>query len=431
MRLSAYIFLLSLSCLFLSGCDDDLPLSTICQSQWYKKQIEVVRAPKKNFLDPERSLWCGKIVSVHNGIVTLKPFRKLAGFSNVKNDSLVLWFADNDTANLSAGTWLVTRTERSWKDQYFVQEYRSLTQGNSVPEKFAAIYKKIMLAAIEHDWHLKVEVLEKEKMLKITNGTPKTTKFYASKFINGYTSTRTRDDVFFSGNVFEYIIRDTKGITFDRIRLQNTPGGMVWEKDENDLWHIFRCGYDFNSEAFQEITGEYPTVSMSKMIRFPLMSESSGFIAMHSSTKAQREALQNAFDKSGIPGEWKIGNLGSMIFYSDCREFELDMPWIFHDKAVKVSGPHPSGFIFSLSTPHSGAAAITCYSHPPVCDCPSFYYWKTIRGPGYIAWNRGDNMVWHTWNFEFGDQLSNHPEVLAKILKTIQSLPAWTLPKSK
>ena len=96
---------------------------------------------------------------------------------------------------------------------------------------------------------------------------------------------------------------DTKGILFDRIRLQNTPGGMVWEKDENDLWHVFRCGYDFDPQAFYEITGESPAIT--RMIQFPWIRESVGTIAKHPSTIARRDELQKAFDKAGIPGKWE------------------------------------------------------------------------------------------------------------------------------
>lgn len=428
MKWTTALFALIL-CIFISGCEHDIQLSALRQSQWYKKQLEIVNAPKKTFLEPARSLWCGKIVAVQDRILTLMPFKKLSGFSNVKNASLDLWVAEDDMTNFSEGTWIVARTERSLKNQYFVKEYRLLPQTGSVPQKFVSAYEKVLLDAIEHNWHLNVEVLDKGRTLKISNGVPQMTKFYEPKFMNGYTSTRTRDGVFFSGSKFEYIVMDTKGILFDRIRLQNTPGGMVWEKDENDLWHVFRCGYDFDPQAFYEITGESPAIT--RMIRFPWIRESVGTIAKHPSTIARRDELQKAFDKAGIPGKWEIGDFGSMIFYSDCREFELDISCFFHNGPFKMSGPNPSGFIFSLSASCRGAAPIPIYSHPAICDCPVFYYWKTTCGPGYLAWGNGDNMIWHTWNFEFGDELSNHPEVLAKILQTIQSLPPWLLPNPK
>lgn len=48
MKWTTALFALIL-CIFISGCEHDIQLSALRQSQWYKKQLEIVNAPKKLF----------------------------------------------------------------------------------------------------------------------------------------------------------------------------------------------------------------------------------------------------------------------------------------------------------------------------------------------------------------------------------------------
>ena len=49
---------------------------------------------------------------------------------------------------------------------------------------------------------------------------------------------------------------------------------------------------------------------------------------MSPATRNRRDELQKAFDQAGIAGEWRIGDMGSMIFLAKCRDYELDLPWL-------------------------------------------------------------------------------------------------------
>ena len=105
---------------------------------------------------------------------------------------------------------------------------------------------------------------------------------------------------------------------------------------------------------------------MFDMFRFR-ESRISSTLVLNPSIYARRDELQKAFDEAGIPGKWEIGYAGSMIFDSDCRNFELNMPYYSDDGVIVVTGPNPSGFIFSLSPPRKGSASIPVYSHPESC----------------------------------------------------------------
>lgn len=176
----------------------------------------------------------------------------------------------------------------------------------------------------------------------------------------------------------------------------------------NEQWRVFPLGSP---------SGGIP-------IRFSPFRESSGFIATHPSTIARRDELQTAFDEAGIVGHWKIGDLGSMIFYEKCRDVDLYIPRLFQDGMVKVPVPDQNGFIFSLSAPHKGAAHIpgNDFSHT------NFYDWQIATGLRYLHLGDAESRVWHTWDFEFSNSLLNYREILTHILETLKKCPPWTVP---
>lgn len=420
--------------LMLIGCDEDpIPVSLLQKTQWYCDQVKIVQEKQSSIIHLEQIFLCGKIISLDNSCatVTLSPFRKLAGYANCRHDAITLWFGDlKRDRSITVGDWIVARAERSLKNQFFVKDCRVLSQMAPVPDRFADDYEKVLLTAIARGWHLKVEILEDGRLLKTINNAPQENEFYALLSNGEYEKKRSVKGRLFKGNTFEFTIKDMNGFLSDRVPMQNTPGEMIWQKDKNEKLYTLRCSYDFNSDDFRALTGENPKISVRDLIRFSAFRESAGIIAMHPATQIRKEELQKAFQDAGIHGEWKIGDFGSMIFYSDCSEFELDMPWLLPDRPLHVIGPNRNGFIFSLSRPHKGYAHIPVISHSlDSCGCQKFYYWKIKDGPRYLHFGNGENMVWHTWDFEFGENLAKHDKILAEILQTLRKMESWSMPE--
>ncbi len=412
---------LFLSLLLLVGCSKSIPVAQLKKSAWYQSQLKIVTEKGGNILIDRQELWYGKVSRINSGVIEVEQAKCMASQGQKSGgNSVSLWFEKGKLPNdIAAGDWIAARVERSLKDQCFVRDYRLLTQIGAVPREFAGDYERILLVAIEHGWHLKVEIPDDRQILQISHGLPRKTVFYAAVGGGNYSGERCVVDEFFSGDDFDFTVYDVKLVenacTLDIARKFSAPGMVVAWNNDGRKRSVFRCGYNFNPATFAAITGRNMDEYGPARIRFPVFLESAGTIAAHPATLARRNELQKAFDEAGIDGEWRVGDRGRMIFFGKCREYELDLPWLNQNAPVTIEGPVGDGFIFSLSPPREAPAAIALFNHGGNCKCREFYYWNITSG--MLSWKQGQDQIYHDWDFEFGHALPEHEKVLYRILQ--------------
>ena len=391
--------------LFLCGCEHAaIPAEMLTKTPWYQKQLKLIRDNNADQIP---------VSLAKQGIAVGRIIRKLPDNTfqvsgNVPFGNSSIRFSDADSAaKISEGDWIVARVMRDPKGRPpLIQDYRKVSVNtDSIPEEFHPDLEKLICLGIKYGWELKIEVSNNQDSVTISNDAPEDGKRYTA-------------------NMFQLYIG--KQVRADRIKDGVYPNFVVVSAEKEAKTYILTY------------SGGFPQIGMALKIRFPVyeslrlpylqMFESLGTIAGHPSTRARRDELQRAFEKAGIPGTWKISDLGRMIFSYHTGLFEVYSA--FEKRVRTVSGPLADGYIFTLSAPTEGPMSIPMtskYRHVP------YYKWNLLYPDfNYLSYGSGNERITYRWSFEYGS--GKEPvceEIAGKILEVMRSIPPWTLPGNK